>query len=403
MASEGRPATLVNEALLAACRSIDPEPIAALALDLLGIPSPPGDERAMAERTAALLQEVIQPAGAVASVRLDEEFPESPSVIAELGRGPGATLQWHGHLDAIDVPHTPPRREGDVIVGRGAADMKGPLAAMIAAAGLLAGHGEPRRGRLLVTFHGRHESGDNAPLHALIRRGIHGDAVITGELGGGRELPLGGLGLTFWEAVIERPGMAIHETVARAGDIDPVAVAGLLHAALAQHRAELAARAGAGHGASLFVGQICAGDYFNRLPERAVLRGTRRHDTDEKLPGVADELRTLVARVAREAGAPIDLAVTPIAEAFSVDEGSSIAEALQRAHEALTGARMPVVRSRVATNAVHFVTEAGVPAVCYGPDHATNHSDRESLPLAELARLAGGFALATSEYLSAAE
>jgi acetylornithine deacetylase/succinyl-diaminopimelate desuccinylase-like protein len=400
VAPEGRPGAGVNDALLAACRSIDPEPIATLALDLVGTPSPPGDERAMAERTADALSRALAGAGADASVRLDEEFPSSPSVIAELRRGTGPTLQWHGHLDAIDVAHDAPRREGEEIVGRGAADMKGPLAAMVAAARLLVDHGEPRDGRVLITFHGRHESGDNAPLHALIARGIHGDAVITGELGGGRELPLGGLGLTFWEAVIERSGMAIHETVAQPGDVDPVEVGRLFHAALARHRSELAARGGPHPGASLFIGQFAAGDYFNRLPERAVLRGTRRHDTDETLAGVAEELRDIAVGVAAEAGATIRMDVTPIAEAFTVDEGAPIVDALQRAHAALTGAPMPIVRSRVATNAVHFVTEAGIPAVCYGPDHATNHSDRESLPIAELARLAGGFALATTEYLS---
>jgi acetylornithine deacetylase/succinyl-diaminopimelate desuccinylase-like protein len=392
-----------DDRLVAACRAVDPDPIAELALELLGIWSPPGDERAMAERVAEALAEAFAPAAGRGRVRIDEEFAGSPSVIAELGDGPGRTLQWHGHLDAIDVHHDPPRREYDVLMGRGAADMKGPLAAMIAAARILAAHDEPRGGRLLITFHGRHESGDNAPLHSLIRRGIHGDAVITGELGGGRELPLGGLGLTFWEAVIERPGMAIHETVARQEDIDPVEGARLLHNAVAERRAELAARRGDAAGPSLFVGQSTAGDYFNRLPQRSVLRGTRRHDVDETLDAVAEDLRALVTRLSRDAGVPIRLEVIPIAEAFDVDPGSPIVEALQGAHATLFGAPMPIVRSRVATNAVHFVQEARIPAVCYGPDHATNHSDRESLAVAELARMAAGFALTTARYLSARE
>jgi len=112
----------VTEALVAACRSIDPEPIAELALELVRIWSPPGDERAMADRVATALTE------AGARVRIDEEFPASPSVIAEIGASDGAagpTLQWHGHLDAIEVVQPDPRREGDRIVGRGAADMKG--------------------------------------------------------------------------------------------------------------------------------------------------------------------------------------------------------------------------------------------------------------------------------------
>jgi succinyl-diaminopimelate desuccinylase len=326
-------------------------------------------------------------------VRLDAEFPDSPSVIAELGGPGGPTLQWHGHLDAIDVPQPEPRREGDRIIGRGAADMKGVLASMVAAAALLRAHGLPVAGRLLITFHGRHESGDNTPLHALIARGVHGDAVITGELGGGRELPLGGLGLTFWEAVVERPGMAIHETLAEPDTVDPVEIGRRLHAALADERERLVRR---GTGASLFVGRFSAGDYYNRLPNRAVLAGTRRHDIDETLAGVEAELRALIARVAEEAGTPIGATITPIAEAFDVDPEAAIVGALRDAHRTLFGNELTLLRSRVATNAVHFVQEAGIPAVCYGPHHATNHSDHEELAVSELARLAGGFALASA-------
>jgi LysW-gamma-L-lysine carboxypeptidase len=162
-----------------ACRTIDPEPIASLALDLLHIWSPPGREAVIADRMAAELSD------AGARVRLDREYPDSPSVIAELGSADGPTIQWHGHLDAIDVEHTPPERLGDRLIGRGAADMKGPDAAMVAAVRLLRAHDQPIAGRVLITLHGKHESGGNEPLHALIARGIHGDAVITGELGGG--------------------------------------------------------------------------------------------------------------------------------------------------------------------------------------------------------------------------
>ena len=115
-----------------ACRRIDPEPIADLTLDLLRIWSPPGHEAEMAERLAAELSD------AGATVRIDREFPSSPSVIAELGVGDGPTIQWHGHLDAIDIEQAPPERTGDLLIGRGAADMKGPDAAMVAAIRVLA-------------------------------------------------------------------------------------------------------------------------------------------------------------------------------------------------------------------------------------------------------------------------
>lgn len=376
-----------------ACRQIDPEPIATTTLDLLRIWSPPGREAAMADRLAAELSE------AGATVRLDREFPNSPSVIAELGPGGGPTIQWHGHLDAIDVEHSPPERRDDRLVGRGAADMKGPDAAMVAAVRLLRDHGLPTRGRVLVTLHGMHESGGNEPLHALIARGIHGDAVITGELGGGTELPIGGLGLTFWEIVVERPGMSVHETVAEPGAIDPVEVGRLLHAALVELRDRLADEPGPLPKPSLFIGKFVAGDYFNRLPVRAELAGTRRHDETSNLAAVAAELDVLVEGVRRATGASIELRAVPIAESFSVDPGERIVGAMLDAHRDLFKRDLRLVRARVATNAVHFVQEAGIPAIGYGPDPITNHSDHEELAIGELSRIAAGFALASAYYL----
>lgn len=386
------------DALRDAARAIDPDPISELALELLRIWSPPGSEAAMAERMADEL-------GAAGSrVRLDREFPSSPSVIAELGaaEGEGPTIQWHGHLDAIDVEHTPPERHDGMLVGRGAADMKGPDAAMVAAVRLLRAHGLPERGRILVTLHGMHESGGNEPLHALIARGIHGDAVITGEFGGGVELPIGGLGLTFWEIVVERPGMALHETVVAPGTVDPVEIGRLVHAELVALRERLAATLGDDPRPSLFVARFASGDYYNRLPVRAELAGTRRHDESMDLAAVAAELEALVDRVRDATGASIQLRAVPIGEAFSVDPAEPLVRATLDAHRDLFGRELRLSRSRVATNAVHFVREAGVPAVGYGPDPATNHSDREVLAVAELSRIAAGFALASAYYLERA-
>ena len=75
--------------------------------------------------------------------------------------------------------------------------------------------GLPDRGNVLITFHGLHEEGRSAPLHRLIERGIHGDAVIIGELGSPTELITSSRGLTFWDMDISRPGDPIHEQNAR--------------------------------------------------------------------------------------------------------------------------------------------------------------------------------------------
>ena len=92
----------------------------------------------------------------------------------------------------------------------------------------------------------------------------------------------------------------------------------------------------------------------------------------------------------------------PIAEGFSVDPGERIVTAMLDAHRDLFGSDLRLVKARVATNAVHFVREAGIPAIGYGPDPITNHSDHEELAVTELSRIAGGFALASAYYLERA-
>jgi acetylornithine deacetylase/succinyl-diaminopimelate desuccinylase-like protein len=95
----------------------------------------------------------------------------------------------------------------------------------------------------------------------------------------------------------------------------------------------------------------------------------------------------------------IELRAVPIAESFSIDPSEPIVGAMRDAHRDLFGRDLRLTRARVATNAVHFVREAGIPAVGYGPDPITNHSDHEELAVSELSRIAGGFALASAYYL----
>jgi acetylornithine deacetylase/succinyl-diaminopimelate desuccinylase-like protein len=380
--------------LLRLSHDVDPEPIAELAARMLETWSPPGHEAEM----AAVAHRALIDAGAD-DVTLDDEFPDSPSVIARIkGRQPGPTIQWHGHLDAIATPQGPVRREGDVLHGRGAADMKGALAAEIEAVKLLRAAGLPERGEVLITFHGLHEEGNSAPLHRLIERGIHGDAAIIGELGSPTQLITGSRGLTFWDVVVNRPGESVHEQNALPGTIHPIRVGRLLLDQLYDLADGLAAGTAEPRG-SLSIGRFTSGDYYNRVPLRAEIGGTRRHHADSSLDAVRNQLAALTEQVARETGATIEPRIYGLAEAYEIDPESRIAQSLRLANAEITGETMVPVGSRATGNASHFVREAGIPAVYYGCNYATAHSDVEQLWVPELARVASVFALTSAWFL----
>ena len=101
-------------------------------------------------------------------------------------RGTGPTLALASHLDVVPAgegwrraPFDPSLEEG-VIYGRGAADAKASVAAMLLAARDLAGSGGPGRGRLLVLLSLGEES-RSPSMPAAVERAGPIDAAIVGE------------------------------------------------------------------------------------------------------------------------------------------------------------------------------------------------------------------------------
>src|SRR5437763_16679171 len=115
----------------------------------------------------------------------DREHGGLPVILADVGAPEGAdapTVILHGHLDV--VPGRPeqfePRIEGDRLIGRGAYDMKGALAAMMCALRDV-GDQTAVRVRFMCV---RDEEADDVDDHrpdALLKAGVIGDVALTGE------------------------------------------------------------------------------------------------------------------------------------------------------------------------------------------------------------------------------
>lgn len=378
------------ETLMEKCSQVSGAQVSELALRLMNEWTPPGQEISVAQ----ILERELRAAGAD-EVYLDEEFVGSPSVICWLrGARPGPTMQWHGHLDTIATPHSRPVLEGDLIKGRGACDMKGALAAMVTAVGLLRESGFPQSGQLLLTFHGLHEEGGSRPLLRLFERGIVGDAVLIGELASGPQLITSSGGLSFWDIELGSGINPVHETNRSPDTPDVLAAALRVHSELVNYSQSVTARGG-----SIFIGKFAIGDYYNRVPVSGSIAGTRRHTGSENLDTVKGEFEEFAERVRKEIPVTLQLRVDGITDAYSIDPECLVARALRSALFHFTGEAMQVRSTKSVGNAAHFVRIAGIPAVYHGANYASAHSDNEEASVAELTRLVGVYALMTAFFL----
>jgi acetylornithine deacetylase/succinyl-diaminopimelate desuccinylase family protein len=142
--------------------------------------NPPGDEAAPAQFLAEVLQqlgcEVATPAVA----------PGRRNLVAVFANGDGPSLGFNSHLDVVPAG---PGWSGDPfslraadgrLIGRGACDAKGCVAAMVEAARLLIDARHAWRGRLTFAFVADEEVGSTG-AKAFAASGHHLDRVVVGE------------------------------------------------------------------------------------------------------------------------------------------------------------------------------------------------------------------------------
>ena len=135
----------------------------------------------------AFLQQRLSHAGFTTHVVCPPNRSDRPSLVA-IAPGPldAPTVIFNGHLDTVgvkgmDAPFTP-RIDGDKLFARGAADMKGGVAALVVAAEELVRAGAPVRPVLALVADEENASfGSEAVIAALPELGIHPDVCVIGE------------------------------------------------------------------------------------------------------------------------------------------------------------------------------------------------------------------------------
>jgi putative selenium metabolism hydrolase len=165
---------------------MDAKALVELAQQLIRIPSPSGEERAIAGAIAQAMRDT-----GFDLVQTDEEH----NVLGTLeGAGPGPSILFLAHSDHVDAgdmddPFSGKEmdgsafgEEGRVLFGRGACDMKGALASMIHAVGAVKRAGTPLRGRVMVLAFAREELGTGEGLESAFENwNITADHAVSGE------------------------------------------------------------------------------------------------------------------------------------------------------------------------------------------------------------------------------
>ncbi|TVR60561.1 MAG: M20/M25/M40 family metallo-hydrolase, partial [Gemmatimonadales bacterium] len=322
-----------------------------------------------------------------------EPEPGRPSLVARLGEGRPRTI-LNGHLDTVGVEGMPddpfdPRMEDGLLFGRGSCDMKAGVAAMLAVARSVARRRALRpdsvAGELLVVLTADEEQA-SIGLRALLDRGLEADRAVVTEP---TSLAIAPANRGFVWVHVEVEGVAAHGSRPDVGR-DAIRGAGRLLAELDQVEAALAE----GHrhplltSPSIHAGTIRGGTSPSVYPHRCSLVLEAR-----TLPGMepAQVMAAVEAAVARVREQEPDLTIhlreglsRPPAE---LPGSHPLVQDLSRAMEAV-GVE-PRLEGMSAWVESAWLTEAGIPAVCFGPgsiEHA--HTAREFVPVEEILRCA---------------
>ena len=301
------------------------------------------------------------------------------------------------------------------LYGRGAADMKGGIAASIVALAALAKQANAWRGEAVLALAGDEESMGTLGTQWLLENvpTVRGDAAIIGDAGSPMVVRFGEKGF-LWVRVMAR-GKPAHGAHVHLGvnaldrlraALDGVAGLRTLRAAPPPGVAEAIAAAKpvsealGGHGESevlqsvtINIGRIEGGSSPNLVPASAEAA------LDIRLPAsvsVAAAEAALAAALAAHEG--VSFEVLRKFEPTVTDPAAEIVQTVRLAAEKVMG-RAPAVNMRVGGSDARLFRHAGIPTVVYGPTPFNMGGVDEHVLLDELAVVARVHALATFDFL----
>jgi acetylornithine deacetylase len=368
--------------------------------DLVAIPSvnPLHQDRVAPPYGEAGVAAYVEDFGRSLDLRCErqEVLPGRENVLVHLdGAAAEPPLLWECHMDTVpgwegSPDPFEPRIEEGKLFGRGACDVKGTLAAMLAALRVVARGQRPERGIILAaTVDEEHQA---RGVHRLAAAGLAPAAAIVGEPTR-LAIVVAHKGCVRWKVATR--GRSVHSSNALLGVNAIDRMVEFLADLQTEIGPALAGRASPLVGSpSLSVCTIHGGVAVNVIPDRCVVEIDRRTIPGETTQAVDAEFRALVERVReRHPGLAVEVEPPFVADpSLGTSPDEPIVRELTRALETVVGSAR-VIGVPFGTDAGKL-SQAGIPSVVFGPgDIDLAHTVDEHVDLDEVARAAQVLAL----------
>ncbi|MEZ0394016.1 MAG: M20 family metallopeptidase [Desulfurococcaceae archaeon] len=304
--------------------------------------------------------------------------PDKPRFIllARIGRG-RPVIQFNGHYDVVAPgdgwstnPFEPLEREGR-IYGRGATDMKGGIASVVAAVASLARR-EPNV-TVEVALVPDEEIGGAAGTGYLVDvLGSRPDFVIIAEPSGIDNVYIGHRG-NVW-ALVHVLGAQAHGSSPWLGDNAFERMLALASYMISRYKGILEGKASkysyedanASRPSATFGGLLKSAGSINVVPGRVTFSIDRRLIVEESVEEVKREIVALVEEASRATGARAEVEFVGESEPALTSPSSPFVEALSKAIEGVIG-RKPSLTICTGGLDLRYYARRGIPSVAYGP------------------------------------
>ena len=383
--------------------SLDEQQIAEDTLGFINAKSETGDEKKGCDYLINILEREKL------DVIVDEFIGERPNIYSLLpGESPkvGKTLMFNGHIDTIPIGKSdPPEIKNNMVIGRGAEDMKGGLIAVVHAISAIKKSNINLSGDLWLSAVVGHETpigkkeGPKRLIELLNSKKMSPDSIVITE--GPKDIWTAGMGFINFTISIYSEKGSIH-TINTTYSENPIYWAGRVLVELQNLELEfekIIPHKFCGRN-QLNIGKLNGGDYFNRLPSEVNINGTLRWNPNHEMHEMISKLQYICTNISKKSGLKTNISIEEEAtkQPFQTPLNNSIITSLKNAGNEISKKSPEIIGIALSTDANLYSYHTKIPTVGYGPQYKTAHSDHEKISIKNLEESAKIYALTSINY-----